>query len=67
MTKNAARVLVHLEMHGPQTMNDLLALPRLSVATLNLVLAELLETGRIERCPIGQSGGVRVKTKERLD
>lgn len=61
MTKNAARVLVHLEAHGPQTMNDLLALPRLSVATLNLVLAELLETGRIERCPVGTAGGVKVK------
>lgn len=61
MSPNEARVVVHLETHGPQTMIDLLALPRLNVKNLNDILERLLAAGQIERCAIGPQGGVRVK------
>lgn len=64
MSPNEARVLVHLETHGPQTMIDLLALPRMRLVNLNEILARLLAAGQIERCVIGQGGGVRVKRSE---
>jgi len=63
MSPNEARVLVHLETHGPQTLNDLLALPRMSVKNCNDILERLLAAGQIERCAIGVQSGVRAKVQ----
>lgn len=63
MSPNEARVMVHLETHGPQTLNDLLGLPRLNVKNLNDILESLLAAGQIERCAIGVQGDVRALEK----
>lgn len=61
MKPNEARVLVHLEQNGPQTMIDLYKLPRIKSELIN-ILKYLLEAGLIEWCAIGQGGGVKALT-----
>lgn len=64
VSKNTARVLVQLGEYGPQTMTGLQTALGIKPDSLNRILESLLEAGHIERCAIGQFGGVRIKTEE---
>jgi DNA-binding MarR family transcriptional regulator len=67
LTPLQRRILERLTREGPHTFVALSHNMAIRTDTLNRAIDVLLEAGLIERCEVGQGGGVRVAQKESGD
>lgn len=61
MNKTQTSIISHLQKNGPATMLELKRAAGVSIEATNNAIESLLTQGYIERCAIGQDGGVKMK------
>lgn len=61
MNKTQMSIIKHLQKHGPATMLDLQRASGVTLGATKNAIEALLAQGYIERCAIGQQGGVKMK------
>lgn len=61
MNKTQTIIIKHLQKHGPATMLDLQRTAGVTLEATKNAIEALLAQGYIERCAIGQQGGVKMK------
>lgn len=64
MNKTQASIINHLQKRGPATMLDLQRVSGVTLSATNSAIEALLAQGYIERCAVGQAGGVKMKESD---